>query len=71
MGNSSLFYGAIGEHDAELQTWEPAGAFGSSFGSNKGISVGSLEKVECLGSGADAKAAASVPDVCPDCVRGE
>jgi hypothetical protein len=39
--------------------------------SNEGIGVGSLEKVECLGSGADAKAAASVPDVCPDCVRGE
>jgi hypothetical protein len=35
------------------------------------IGVGSLEKVECLGSGADSKAAASVLDVCPDCVRGE
>ena len=39
--------------------------------SHEGIGVGSLEKVECLGSGADAKVAASVPDVCPDCVRGE
>src|SRR4029453_17350881 len=39
--------------------------------SDKGIGVGSLEKVECLGSGADAKVAASVPDVCPDCVGGE
>jgi hypothetical protein len=39
--------------------------------SHKGIGVGTLEKVECLGSGADAKAPASVPDVCPDCVGGK
>ena len=39
--------------------------------SHREIGLGSLEKVECLGSGADAKAAAGVPDVCPDCVRGE
>lgn len=39
--------------------------------SHEGIGVGSREKVECLGSGADAEVAASVPDVCPDCVRGE
>ena len=39
--------------------------------SHRGIGLGSFEKVECLGSGADAKAAAGVPHVCPDCVRGE
>jgi hypothetical protein len=39
--------------------------------SHRGIRLGSFEKVECLGSRADAKAAAGVPDVCPDCVRGE
>jgi hypothetical protein len=39
--------------------------------SHKWIGVGSLEKVECLGSRADAKMAASVPDVCPDRVRGK
>jgi hypothetical protein len=44
---------------------------GLSRRSQEGIGVGGLEKVECLGSGADAKVSASVPDVCPDCVRGE
>ena len=39
--------------------------------SHEGIGVGTFKKVECLGSGADAEAAASVPDVCSDCVRGK
>ena len=39
--------------------------------SHQGVRLGSPKKFECLGSGADAKAAAGVPNVCPDCVRGQ
>jgi hypothetical protein len=56
--------------EANCAVEETAGAL-EFFRSHKRIGVGSIEKVECLGSRADAKVAASVPDVCPDCVRGE
>ena len=42
---------------------------GSPLRSDRGFRLGDLEKVECLGSGADTKTAANVPNVCPDCVR--
>ena len=41
---------------------------GSLF-SHRGLRLGKIEKIECLGSGTDTKAAANVPNVCPDCVR--
>jgi hypothetical protein len=58
-------------NELEVQATRPSIVQSARSGSNDRSSIGRRQKVECLTARADAEAAASVPDMCPDGVRGE